>query len=402
MAGDWAAALQGLGAGMQGQGAQWAAAQEMQKRTQIDQEKLRREAFIQEGLMAESMIRNGRPDQALALFESRVENGKKLPPMQSLGGNFDASTHVRDLLRSGDVQGALDQLSTGNQILRDAGLIAGSVNGSQKGQTFAMTNPETGAMELVGSTFDPNTGQWTAQRVPMGGGEIVGSSGVAPSQRPDQKYRETSAAQQAVSDAAAGIALNRGTGENLAAAGMGGAPSNAELAGASSAAKAQAAAGVENTQGQRSNSIAYEVYRTGMDGLKAGLEGTTTGPVSGRLPAVTANAQIAEGSIAAMAPILKQMFRAAGEGVFTDKDQALLIEMIPKRTDHPEARAAKISNIDAIVNAKLSGTTGQGTALPDASRGTAQSAANPNEGRVAVNPQTGQKIVMRNGQWVSL
>jgi hypothetical protein len=54
-----------------------------------------------------------------------------------------------------------------------------------------------------------------------------------------------------------------------------------------------------------------------------------------------------------MAPVLKQLFRVAGEGVFTDRDQALLLQMIPTRTTRPEARAAQIENIDKIVKAKL-------------------------------------------------
>lgn len=104
-----------------------------------------------------------------------------------------------------------------------------------------------------------------------------------------------------------------------------------------------------------------ELYETAREGLLSGLEGSTTGPVSGRIPAVTANQQIAEGAVAAMAPVLKQLFRASGEGVFTDRDQALLLEMIPKRTDHPKAIKEKIANIDSIVRAKL------GAAAPNSS-----------------------------------
>lgn len=95
------------------------------------------------------------------------------------------------------------------------------------------------------------------------------------------------------------------------------------------------------------------VYRQARQGLLSGLEGTETGPVIGLTPAFTTGQQIGEGAVAAMAPVLKQLFRAAGEGVFTDRDQALLMDMVPKRTDSPEARAAKIENIDRIVSAKL-------------------------------------------------
>jgi len=53
----------------------------------------------------------------------------------------------------------------------------------------------------------------------------------------------------------------------------------------------------------------------------------------------------------------------AGEGVFTDRDQALLLDMVPKRSDRPEARFAKIRNIDAIINAKL-GITQNAAPIP--------------------------------------
>lgn len=97
----------------------------------------------------------------------------------------------------------------------------------------------------------------------------------------------------------------------------------------------------------------WEVYRVGRDALMSALKGTSTGPLAGRFPAVTSEQQTAEGAIAAMAPVLKQLFRSAGEGVFTDRDQELLLDMLPKRTDSPAAAEAKIANIDAIVAAKL-------------------------------------------------
>ena len=84
-----------------------------------------------------------------------------------------------------------------------------------------------------------------------------------------------------------------------------------------------------------------------------GLRGATTGPFVGRAMPMTAAQQTAEGGVSAMAPVLKQLFRVAGEGVFTDKDQALLLDMVPTRVDLPEARENKIKNIDAIVKAKL-------------------------------------------------
>lgn len=111
----------------------------------------------------------------------------------------------------------------------------------------------------------------------------------------------------------------------------------------------------EAAKGNRSKSLALNLYNTGIKGLSDSLGGTSTGVFAGLIPAMTANQQIAEGAGAAMAPILKQIFRAAGEGVFTDQDQALLIGMLPSRKTAPKARLSMLSNIDLIVQAKLKG-----------------------------------------------
>jgi hypothetical protein len=81
-----------------------------------------------------------------------------------------------------------------------------------------------------------------------------------------------------------------------------------------------------------------------------------TGTFAGLMPALTQKSRVADGAIAAMAPVLKAMFRSSGEGTFTDKDQELLVAMIPTRRDDEESRAAKLRNIDAIVRAKLAPT----------------------------------------------
>lgn len=98
---------------------------------------------------------------------------------------------------------------------------------------------------------------------------------------------------------------------------------------------------------------AYELYSAARKGLESSLGKTVTGPILGRLPAVTANQQAADSSVAAMAPVLKQLFRVAGEGVFTDRDQELLLRMVTDRTVHPGARKEILANVDNIVRAKL-------------------------------------------------
>jgi hypothetical protein len=117
--------------------------------------------------------------------------------------------------------------------------------------------------------------------------------------------------------------------------------------------KGRPVAGAKSVDLARANNVAWNVYQTGMAGVKSGMEGSVTGPIAGRIPAYTAAQQSAEGAVSAMAPVLKQLFRSAGEGVFTDKDQQLLLDMMPTRKDHAEAREFKLNNIDNIVRAKL-------------------------------------------------
>jgi hypothetical protein len=117
------------------------------------------------------------------------------------------------------------------------------------------------------------------------------------------------------------------------------------------------------------NSKAYQVWSTAAQGLAAGLQGTRTGPISGRITALTPEAQIGDAAVAATAPALKQLFRTAGEGTFTDRDQQMLLDMVPTRQTHPEARKAILKNIDAIIKSKLgiedSGTPSAGPKVGD-------------------------------------
>lgn len=126
-----------------------------------------------------------------------------------------------------------------------------------------------------------------------------------------------------------------------------------EVKGAQTIATEQAKGSVERSEKQRALDASFQTYETAIKGLVEGLDAATTGPLAGRIPALSSGAQKADGAVAAMAPVLKDLFRSAGEGVFTDRDQALLLEMIPQRTDLPEARQFKLDNIDRIVRAKL-------------------------------------------------
>lgn len=111
------------------------------------------------------------------------------------------------------------------------------------------------------------------------------------------------------------------------------------------------------------NINAMNAFKVGLGSIKETFANLKTDPITGRFPAMTSAAQMAEGSVSAMAPILKSLFREAGEGVFTDKDQELLTDMAPKRTDHPDVVAYKIDMIEKIVAAKL-GQGAPATAAP--------------------------------------
>lgn len=146
-------------------------------------------------------------------------------------------------------------------------------------------------------------------------------------------------------------------------------------------------ANVDRAQANIDKANTLKLWEKAKEGLVSGLAGSETGPVAGRIPAVTSAQQVAEGAVSAMAPVLKQLFRVSGEGTFTDKDQELLLKMLPTRTDSKTAAAVKLQNIDNLVNAKLAPTASQGApAQPAAPAG--MPAATPK--RLIFNPATGQ------------
>jgi hypothetical protein len=116
----------------------------------------------------------------------------------------------------------------------------------------------------------------------------------------------------------------------------------------------QAKIEVDKIGKNRSNKRALDVYTGAMSNLTKTLDNTITGPFIGLTPALTANAQIADGAIAMILPLLKDVFRGAGEGTFTEGDQKILTDLIPTRSTLKEARVAQIQMIDSIIRSKLS------------------------------------------------
>ena len=128
----------------------------------------------------------------------------------------------------------------------------------------------------------------------------------------------------------------------------------AAVAAAVATAKANIKLASDNAVKNRSNKTALALYETSMSNLEKSLGNTSTGFFSGLSPAFTSNQQVAEGAIALMAPMLKQLFRTAGEGTFSDADQKILTNMIPTRRVSKEAAKSIIEGINTLVRAKLS------------------------------------------------
>lgn len=124
--------------------------------------------------------------------------------------------------------------------------------------------------------------------------------------------------------------------------------------GAEEKAKLTAEAQAKQIADSKANATAFNVFNAAIKNVENTLAATTTGPVLGRLPAITSNQQTAEKAIAIMAPTLKALFRSVGEGTFTDRDQEILLQMIPSRTDNKEAIKNSLEMISEVVRIKLS------------------------------------------------
>lgn len=112
-------------------------------------------------------------------------------------------------------------------------------------------------------------------------------------------------------------------------------------------------AGAETAGKEAERATNLAVWDFALNNLEESLLGTSTGFFAGLLPGITASQQKADQAIARMGPVLKQIFRQAGEGAFTDKDQEQLERMIPDRGTAPELIADAIRNINNLVRLKL-------------------------------------------------
>ena len=281
-----------------------------------------------------ALINAGQPDRARQLLVGRINM------LKEQGRDPSDSEAVLQAFDAGDIDGVKSELGTVVENATRLGVFGldtkGKPAGVQEWEYYSQLSPEQRAQyrEMQRGYADPL--ELAAGRAGINIGEYQSKRAIE--------------AQTAPSIAA-------GTEAARLAAQQDALP---QVEGAVTSARETAKSNVENAQTRNKSNRAFYVYNAGIQRLKAALEKTTTGPIVGRLPAFTAEAQTAEGAQKIMLPVLKDMFRTAGEGVFTDKDQETLANMLPNRTDEPEAAAAKLEAIDAIVKAKL----GIGEAAP--------------------------------------
>lgn len=136
-------------------------------------------------------------------------------------------------------------------------------------------------------------------------------------------------------------------------AGLGDAPSKAEIAADVTAATEGAKAESERKQLAEKNAKAYKTWEVARDNLMSALQETMTGWAAGVLPDITAAQQVAENAQRIAFPAVKALVREAGEGVFTDRDAADIQAMLPTRSTTREAVPMVMWQIDAYIAAKL-------------------------------------------------
>jgi len=374
-----------MGAWFAGKGPQWEYAQAERDSMELERQKTlqeldkeRKAALLTDFSNVYWYLDDNNVPMAIKLLKQRS------PLIKQLGGDSSDTDTMLNLLESGKIDEVKQELElflksggipTTDKLTNFKPMSDGSIWGyNERKQEWqptkvqpgtSMPSPADGGGNNFqfgpGETFKGPDGRFymaTQKRNPMTGQvesvfsevpegyQMVGQMGLTASEQVNQKGAEAGA----VEGAKLGAQLNLGP----------------KVKAAVEQAKALAISEVKRGDEQRSNGRALATYEAAMGKLSSAMEGTSTGPVVGLSPAVTANQQIAKGAVAAMAPVLKSIFRVAGEGTFTDKDQELLLNMVPTRQDLPEARKAKIEMIDAIVRAKLGAS---GPAQPTAPTG---------------------------------
>jgi hypothetical protein len=121
-------------------------------------------------------------------------------------------------------------------------------------------------------------------------------------------------------------------------------------------------AATKSAEKEEKDQTAFQVYEEAVAGMQKALGASPTGYFVGMLPAVTIGMQKLDAATESFLPTLKDVFRGAGEGTFTEGDQQILTNLVPTRQDAPEVAAFKLEQLDRMVRIKL----GQDPATPAA------------------------------------
>lgn len=329
--------LTGLGAWWSGKGPAWEIAQARKQESDLLQDQERKEAMVLDMRGALMLGNQGRFGEMQGLLQNRLDN------ITQIGGD---PTHTASLLRL--VQGGQHDEAMKELTDWDARAVASGaldpIGGSpdlQFGSGQQRYVDENNNMFYGTTKRDKRTGSFESVMAPIGHdspreGKLtpVNDLGLTPAQQVAHKGQEAGAVTEA-----------KLTTEFKLKPGV-----EAEVKRVVGNMNAQMAAAGE----ERSNEKALAAYESAMSGLSEALAADYTGPGIHYLTALTTNAQISAGAIAAFAPIMKNIFRAAGEGVFTKDDQDRLMDMLPTRADKPAARIWKLKNVDALVRYQLS------------------------------------------------
>lgn len=303
---------------------------ETEKRLLLEKEmgikdKQRKQAMIDDAKQSELLIRNGDIQGAMSLLSDRAQLSSQS------GGNPRETMEVYNSLRAGRPEEALQMITNFRQLF-DEGYQAGgsdlpaqTVSFNKMVQAAGLSREEAVEAAKINLGLKPRATGSAMQTIassPEALNAVAAAEAVITGKREEAKLIQQMQLEPQIQ---AAITSSVAQASNLA----------------------------KQAEENRSNSSAWNVYKTGMGGLVSALGDTSTGSVIGLMPAWASNQKIADGAIAIMRPIIKDVVRSAGEGTFTDQDQKLVDMMIPSRTDDPKATQAKVLMLDNFIKAKL-------------------------------------------------
>ena len=268
---------------------------------------------------------NAKDEEIIPILKAQIDKVAKL------GGDSTASQKALALAETGDFDG----VRQGAKNIIDVGISQGDLK------------PRGSQLSAEQQTFDSLIKDFSeedktrARRVKAGLDERAVGSAI-------QTIAKTGTA-ATIADVESVLASAKETGKLTAQLKL-----KPEVEAAVIMATGQAKLEVDKIGKNRSNKRALDVYTGAMSNLTKTLDNTITGPFLGLTAGLTSNAQIADGAIAMMLPLMKDVFRGAGEGTFTEGDQKILTDLIPTRSTFAEARVAQIKMIDTIIRSKLS------------------------------------------------